>query len=408
MFSIAAPPPPGRGVVVLQVLPRLVAGGAERGAIDVAGAVVAAGGAAIVASRGGPMVRELARLGAAHVELPLDSRNPIVMRANVGRLLRLIERHGVDIVHARSRAPAWSAYFAARRAGCRFVTTFHGAYTAGNWLKRRYNGVMAKGDRVIAVSDFIAGLLRSDYGVQADRLRIVPRGIDLELFDPERVSAERVIQLATRWRLPDGVPVVMLPARFTRLKGQHVLIEAVARLGGRDLRCLLIGPEPERPGYRREIEGLIARRRLGGRVHIVDDCRDMPAAYKLADVVVSASVAPEAFGRTIAEAQAMGRPVVASDHGGVREQAAIGRMVWLTPPGDAAALAAAIVRALDLSPEERERLAPEAIAAVRAHYAKDAMCADTLAVYRELLEAAPAPARAARAGETARPLATGP
>ena len=408
MSSIAASPSPDGPAVVLQVLPRLVAGGAERGAVDVAGAIAAAGGTAIVASRGGPMVRELARLGVEHVELPLDSRNPIVMRANVGRLLRLIEHHGVDIVHARSRAPAWSAYLAARRAGCRFVTTFHGAYTAGNWLKRRYNGVMAKGDRVIAVSDFIAGLLRSDYGVEADRLRVIHRGVDFELFDPERVSAERVIQLATRWRLPDGVPVVMLPGRFTRLKGQHVLIEAVARLGERDLRCLLIGPEPERPGYRREIEGLIARRRLDGRVHIIDDCRDMPAAYKLADVVVSASVGPESFGRTIAEAQAMGRPVVASDHGGAREQAAVGRMVWLTPPGDAAALAAAIGQALDLSAAERKRLAPEAIAAVRARYAKEAMCADTLAVYRELLEAAPAPAPAARAGETAQPLATGP
>ena len=219
---------------VLQVLPALETGGVERGAVDIAAAVAAAGWRALVASSGGAMVRELVRAGAEHVTLPLARKSPFALRANVASLAALIESEGVDIVHARSRAPAWSAYEAARRTGRPFVTTFHGTYNFGNALKRWYNGVMARGDRVIAISDFIADHVRRNYGVGDERLRVVPRGIDLEVFDPARVNSERIVQLAAKWRLPDGVPVVMLPGRLTRWKGQAALIDALTVLGRRD------------------------------------------------------------------------------------------------------------------------------------------------------------------------------
>ncbi|MFI5022119.1 MAG: glycosyltransferase [Alphaproteobacteria bacterium] len=373
-----------RRPAVLQVLPALGQGGAERGCVDVAVALAAAGGTALVASRGGALERELARAGAVHIPLPLDSKNPLVMRANIRRLVSLIERYDVDIVHARSRAPAWSAFAAARRTGRAFVTTFHGTYNERGYLKHLYNSVMVKGDLVIAISQHIAELIIARYKIDPARVRLIPRGIDLDFFDPTNVSPPRLVQLMQAWRLVDGMPVVMLPGRLTRWKGQSVLIEALARLGRKDIRCVLVGSDERRGGYRHELEELITARGLGGVVHIVDHVRDMPAAYMLADVVVSASTDPEAFGRVVVEAQAMGRPVIATDHGGARETLLEGETGWLIPPGDAAALAEALATALELDTAAREQLAAAAIVHARANFSKDTMCARTLAVYDEL------------------------
>ena len=387
--------------VVLQILPRLVTGGAERGAVDIAVTLAEAGGTSLVASEGGPMEYELKRAGIAHVKLPLASKNPVVMYRNVARLVGLIEAHDVDIVHARSRAPAWSAAAAARRTGRHFVTTFHGTYEVGNALKRRYNAIMVKGERVIANSEFIARHIREAYKVDPARVRVIRRGVDLARFDPERASAERVIQLANKWRLPDGVPVVMLPGRLTRWKGHRGLIEALTHLRDVELLCVIVGTDERRGAYRAELERLIVRHGLGGRVFLPGHCDDMPAAYMLADVVISASTRPEAFGRVVSEAQAMGCPVVASDHGGAREQVLGNRTAFLFPPGDVAALADMIRKALALDSGARERLAAEARAHVKANFDKTQMCAATLALYREILRAAEAAPEGAERRHTA-------
>jgi glycosyltransferase involved in cell wall biosynthesis len=374
----------GRAPVALQILPNLVSGGAERGTIELAEALVVAGWTSCVASGGGLLEREIARAGATHLTLPLASKNPLIMRSNTVKLVRLIRQFGVDIVHARSRAPAWSAYAAARATGRCFVTTFHNAYGARTALKRRYNSVMARGDRVIAISDFVADHAANVYGVGRDRLRTIPRGVDLEIFDPNRVAAQRIINLARQWRLPDGMPVVMLPGRLTRWKGGLDFIAAVAKLGRRDICCVLAGSE-QRRGFRRELETAIRDNELAGVFRIVEECRDMPAAYMLADVVVSASSDPEGFGRIIVEAQAMGRPVVATDHGGARETIVPGVTGWLVPPREPAALAAAIGEALSITVEERQQLAKRSIAHIAARYTRQAMCAGTIRVYEELL-----------------------
>lgn len=375
------------GPVVLQVVPSLVTGGAERGTIEIAAALVAEGGTAIVASEGGPMENDLRRAGALHLKLPAASKNPVVMYRNVARLEQIINAYDVDIVHVRSRAPAWSARAACQRTGRHFITTFHAPYNFSNALKKRYNQIMAEGERVIAISEFIAQHVRQHYNVDRTRLRVIRRGIDVARFDPDRVSAERMIQLSTRWRLPDGVPLILMPGRLTRWKGQTVLLEALARLSGSDYRCVIVGSDQGRAAYRRELEALIESRGLGGRVSIMDECNDMPAAYMLSDVVVSASTDPEGFGRTVGEAQAMGRPVVASDHGGAREQIVADRTGFLFPSGEAAALAEGLRKALSLTPEARARLHDEAIARVRSEFSKDLMCARTLALYREVLRA---------------------
>lgn len=372
-----------RPPAVLQVLPSLVTGGVERGTVEIAQALAAAGWQAVVASSGGPLVREIERAGARHVTLPLASKNPLVMRANIGRLAEAIERFTIDIVHARSRAPAWSALWAARRTGRHFVTTFHNAYGAGSRLKHIYNSVMAKGERVIAISEFVGAHVAEVYGVTPDRLRVVPRGVDFTRFAPEHIRAERVVALARQWQLPDGALVVMMPGRLTRWKGQLVLIEALARLGRSDVRCLFVGSGKAR--YRRELEAEAARLGLGAAVEIVDECRDMPAAYMLADVVVSASTSPEGFGRVVVEAQAMGRPVVATDHGGSRETVLPGSTGWLVPPRDPRAIADALAEALRLRPEERLAHAARAIAHVRRNFDTATMAARTLRVYEEVL-----------------------
>jgi glycosyltransferase involved in cell wall biosynthesis len=385
----------GDGPVVLQVVPSLVTGGAERGTIEIAAAIVADGGTAIVASEGGTMENDLRRAGALHLKLPAASKNPIVMYRNIARLEQIIAAYKVDIVHVRSRAPAWSARTAAQRAGCHFITTFHAPYNFSNALKKRYNQIMTEGERVIAISEFIADHVRENYNVERTRLRVIRRGIDIARFDPDRVSAERMIQLSTRWRLPDGVPLILMPGRLTRWKGQTVLLEALSQLKDIDYRCVMVGSDQGRTAYRRELEALIARCGLGSRASIMDECNDMPAAYMLSDVVVSPSTDPEGFGRTVGEAQAMGRPVVASDHGGAREQIIAERTGFLFPSGDAAALAAGLRKALSLAPDVRARLHDEAIARVRGEFSKDLMCARTLAIYREVLRAG-ATAQAAR------------
>ncbi len=370
---------------VLQVLPRLVSGGVERGTIEISAALVAAGWRSYVASAGGKMMHELSRHGGIHLTLPLASKNPIVMRRNAARLAALIKERGIDIVHARSRAPAWSAWMAARRTGRHFVTTFHNVYGDGTRLRRWYNSVMGRGERVIAISHFVAEHVAAVYGLPPERLRVIQRGVDLSRFDPQRVSPERLIQLAKKWRLPDDRPIVMLPGRLTRWKGQLDLVAAVAALGRRDLLCLLVGSDEGRPAYRQELERTIAACGLGEVFQLVEDCDDMPAALMLADVVVSASNRPEGFGRVVVEAQAMGRPVIATDHGGARETVLPDETGWLVPPREPQALAAAIAEALALTPDERAIVAEHATTHARTNFDTTRMCAETLAVYREIL-----------------------
>ena len=244
--TILASSAEGRPPAVLQVIPSLISGGVERGTVEMAAALVAAGWTSYVASSGGPMEHQLARIGAQHITLPLASKNPLVIRRNARALKEIIRRHRIDIVHARSRAPAWSAWWAARATRRRFVTTFHNAYDTDLPLKRRYNSVMARGDRVIAISQFVGEHAAGTYGVGPDRLRVIPRGVDLAPFDPRRVRGERVAALARQWRVPDDVKIVMLPGRLTRWKGGLDLIEAIARLGRRDLCVSLVGAEQRR------------------------------------------------------------------------------------------------------------------------------------------------------------------
>lgn len=373
--------------VVLQIIPELGAGGAEQGCIDIARELHRAGAVSIVVSHGGNRVPEMARAGAKHINLPVHSKNPLVMWRNVKALRKIILDHDVDIVHARSRAPAWSAWKACQDTTARFMTTCHAPYNIQNNAKKFYNSSIAKGERVIAISEFIAQYLVENFGLDERTIRIVHNGIALEKFHPTAVTPERMIKLNREWRVPDGANVVMMPGRLTRWKGHTVLIESMALLDRQDVFCVMIGSDQGRSEYTQELEALIKAKDLEGRVRIVPHCNDMPAAYMLANVVVSASTDPEGFGRVPIEAQAMGRPVIATDHGATRETIRRGETGWLIPPADPAALKDAIAEALSLNPNQRAVLATRAMAHIAEHFTREKMAFETLNVYAELLEA---------------------
>ncbi len=370
---------------ILQVLPALDTGGVERGTVEMVQAIVQAGGTALVASAGGRMVAQVERAGGRHVTLALMTKDPVNILMNAVRLRRLIRAEGIELVHARSRAPGWSAWLAAQRAGVKFVTTWHGVYGENLPGKHAYNSVMARGERVIAISRYVGARVAAGYGVEPARLRVIPRGVDPEVFDPGRVVGDRVHRLAQAWRIPTGARVVMLAARLTRWKGAEALLDAVASLAREDTYCVLVGGDQGRAAYAGSLEQRAGRLGLQARLRLAGHCDDMPAALMLADVVVSASLKPEPFGRSVIEAQAMGRPVVAFDHGGAAETVQHGRTGFLVPPGGVAGLAAAIAGALDLPPSEREALGWQARDGVLGGFTTAAMQAATLAVYREVL-----------------------
>lgn len=360
---------------ILQVLPALDAGGVERGTLEIAEAIQAAGFRALVASAGGRLVPALEALGARHITLPLATKSPLGIWRNAASLARLVHAEGIAILHARSRAPAWSAWLAARRTGVAFVTTYHGTYGEGFPGKRLYNSVMARGQRVIAISRHIGEHVAATHGVAS---RVIPRGVDLRYFDPALVAPGRIAAIRAAWDVPPGASVILLPARLTRWKGQSVLIEAMSGMG--NAVAVLAGDPQGRDAYVRELQALAEAR--GVAIRLPGHVTDMPAALLAADVVVHASIEPEAFGRTVIEAQAMGRMVIAADLGGPRETVAHGVTGWLTSPGDAPALAAQMRAALALEPDVRTAIGRAARLGVPT---MEAMQSATMALYRELL-----------------------
>lgn len=377
---------------LLQVVPELDTGGAEQTTIDIAHAVVRAGGKALVATRGGRMTARLESDGGRLAQMPVQTKNPLVMLGNAARLVDLIRREKVSLVHARSRAPAFSALWAAQVTGVPFVATYHGVYNARSRLKRWYNAVMTRGDLVIANSDFTRDHVLNEHHLDPHRIVSIPRGVDLERFNPGWVGPERVQALREAWNTPvdPKVTTFLLAARLTRIKGHGTVIAAAARLKakGQDaFRILLVGDDQGRSAYRAELAAQIAAEGLEGQVSMVGHCDDMPAAYLLADVAILPSIVPESFGRTAVEPQVMGRPVVASQLGGMTETVIPGETGWLAAPGDVEAWTLALGRAMEAGPGRLHAMGQAAANRARRLYSVEAMCAATLQAYERVLEA---------------------
>jgi glycosyltransferase involved in cell wall biosynthesis len=381
---------------ILQVVPRLDTGGSEQATIEIAEALTQAGANALVATAGGRMAGAVTQAGGEVISLPVASKNPFTILANAKRLERLITERNIALVHARSRAPAWSAYLAARRTGRPFVTTYHGAYgsTLGP-IKAAYNSVMGRGDRVIANSLYTANLIAQRHPLKREHIRPIYRGIDEAAFDPLVVPPGPVAKLRERWGVSPDTKVVLQAARLTGLKGHRQTIEAaavLAREGALDGAVIIFaGDAPGKAGYRQELVALITRHGLADKVRLVGHCQDMPAAFLAAHVAIVPSLVPETFGRTSVEAQAMGCPVILSEIGALPETLVTPSQDedrftgWLVPPGDTAALAGAIGAALAMSPEERAAIGARASARASAEFALSQMQMKTLAVYDELL-----------------------
>lgn len=381
---------------ILQILPRLDAGGAELSAVEIAGAVARAGGRALVLAEPGRLAADVKAAGGEVRAFPAATKNPLGILANARRIARIVAKEGVDLIHARSRAPAWSGLIAARRTGVPFVTTYHGAYSERGRVKRLYNSVMARGDVVIANSHYTARLIASRYGTPLQRLEIIHRGVDISTFDPAQIAPDRVAALREAWGVAPHRRVILHPARLTRWKGQAVLIEAAARLEalGRlgEAAIILAGDAQGRRSYAEALRAQIAHLGLGGRVLLVGHVEDMAAAYAAAHVTVVASTEPEAFGRAAIEAAAVACPVIATDIGAPPETVLAGPAArdtettgWLVPAGDAEALAGRLAEALALEPSARARIGERARRHAIANFSVDAMQLSTLGVYDRLL-----------------------
>jgi glycosyltransferase involved in cell wall biosynthesis len=374
---------------VLQVVPALDTGGVERTTIEIAEALTRAGHLALVASQGGRLEADLRAVGGDLVRLPLDTKNPLTIWLNAGRLTRLARERNVALVHARSRAPAWSAFWAARRLGLPFVTTYHGIYKSDWPGKRLYNSVMARGDIVIANSNYTRAHVIAEHGIDARRVAAIPRGVDLDRFDPRRVTAERVAGFRSAWGLGAESGLVLLAlARLTRWKGQEIAIEAAARVlrarpGG--VTLILAGDSQGRYGYVDGLRRAIEQHEIQDRVRIIGHVADVPAAMTASDVVLAPSLAPEAFGRVAAEAQAMARPVIAADCGGFAETIVPEETGLLVPPGDSGALAGAIERMMSIGSEGRAAIGARGFARAQRLYAASTLQEATLRIYDQLI-----------------------
>lgn len=375
----------GNAPVILQILPELKLGGVERGTIEIAKAGKKLGYEMVVASSGGHLVNQLDSAEIKHINLPLSSKNPFVIMENIRNLKKIIKDCGVDIVHARSRAPAWSAYFAAKQAKCHFMTTFHGAYSIGGPLKRWYNSVMTKGEVVIAISHFIKDHILENYKVDESKVRVVPRGVDLDQFTRDKVHKIRIINMAEMFKIELDVPVILLPARFSRWKGHEFLLDALNLIKDEKFVCVFAGYDKKHENYYRELERKVKEYDLFQKVRIIAEVKDMPALYSLSDIVVSASTQPEAFGRVSIEGQAMERMVVATNHGGSCETVKNGENGWLVESGDVEGLAATLKELLNINDKQRKSVTTKARHNIERNFSMDNMVKKTFSVYNELI-----------------------
>jgi glycosyltransferase involved in cell wall biosynthesis len=381
-----------RRLTVVQMLPELEGGGVERGTLEVGRYLAERGHRSMVISGGGRLVAQLEKEGSSHICWNVGSKSPACLRY-ILPLRRLLQREKVDILHLRSRMPAWIGYLAWRSLPAHrrpvLVTTFHGFYSVN-----AYSAIMTKGMAVIAVSESIRQHIHDHYG-KKDGVRLIFRGVDIDQFSPENVDAARIERLRQQWGISGEKPVIMLPGRITRLKGQDVFVRSLSMLRHADFQAVLVGDTRENPGFVEELAVLIDDLKLADKVKMVGHCTDMAAAFLLADIVVSASSSePEAFGRTSVEAMAMGRPVIATAHGGSLETVLDRQTGWLVRPSDPGDMARALDEALAMEKERLAELGLKGKERVRNNFTTTSMCLQTENLYRQLIGEARIPSPA--------------
>ena len=373
--------------VVLQVLPELNQGGVELGTIQIAEALTNKGYKNYVTSQGGRMEHQLDRLGVKHIKLPLKTKNPIKILINAYKLTKIIKEEGINIVHARSRAPAWSAYIAAKKAKVTYLTTFHGTYGLGPMrIKRIYNRIMTLGEKIIVISSHIKNHVMQHYNIPEEKLVFVHRCVDVEKFNPETISSERQKTMIEQYDIPTDKQIILLIGRLTRWKGQELLIDALAKIKNRnDFHCIFTGDDQGRIEYSQGLIQKIKDNDMNTMFTFIKHTDDVPALMKVCDIVVSASIEPEAFGRIAAEGEAMGKIVIASNIGGSLDNIKDNVTGRHFISGDANDLSQKITWALDLTNQERQEFSKNAQNYVKENFTKQIMCDKTIKLYQELV-----------------------
>ena len=377
---------------VLQVIPKLGYGGAETGCYDLAHYLHEMKCKSYIITSGGELIKYIDKKKVTVIRLPVQSKNPLLILINSIIITFIIFFLNISIVHARSRAPAWSCYIATRITRRKFVTTFHGTYNFNNSIKKFYNSVMIKSDLLIAGSNFIFSHIQENYEKYLNRKKkflVVFRGINTEYFDPETLKQADVIKLKNSWKLDDGKKIILLPGRLTYWKGQEIFIESLSKFRSTNPQIefigIILGNDQGRKVYGKKLERLVQQHRLSDVIKFVENCKIMPLAYELADIVVSSSVEPEAFGRVAVEAQSMKKPIIASNIGGSNETIVNNKTGFLFESGSADSLSDMLTEVINLDTSTLNSIGNEGRKNVLKKFNIEKMCFNTYSEYKKLL-----------------------
>lgn len=376
-------------ITIAQILPSIESGGVERGVFDLSKFSLSCGDIKIIViSAGGSMIKKFQQHKIHHIKLPVNSKNPITIILNIFRLTKIIKKYNINICHARSRAPAWSTYFACKRTKCKFITTFHGVYSSkgffskNSFLKRRYNSIMVKPNLIIAVSNFIKKHIIAEYPISESRIKVIHRGSDIEYFNKSNIHKERIVKIIEKLQLNDDKNIILLPGRFTSWKGHDLLLDALNKIKSENFICLMVGKSNIR--YTNNLEKKIVDLKLEGKIKILDHISDMPALYMISSIVLSTSTRPEAFGRIATEAAAMEKIIIATNLGGAKETIIDGKTGFLFNHKDALELSQKILHVLSLNLDKREEMGKTARKRVEEDFSSQKMLSDTIKIYQNL------------------------
>ncbi|WP_440678891.1 glycosyltransferase family 4 protein [Candidatus Pelagibacter sp. HIMB1611] len=377
---------------VLQVIPKLGYGGAETGCYDIAHYLPENGCKSFIVTSGGELLKFVDKNKVKVFRLPVQSKNPILILINAIILTFIILFNNISIIHARSRAPAWSCLIASKITSRKFVTTFHGTYNFKSNLKKLYNSVMVRSDLIIAGSNFIFSHIKENYSNylnQKKKLLVVFRGINVDYFDPTTKLETEEKKLLKQWEIEKDKKIILLPGRLTTWKGQEVFIEAInlvnIELGYEAFYAVILGSDQGRDLYKKKLIRLSEQYRLTKQLRFIDHCKDMALAYKVSDIIVSASIEPEAFGRVSVEAQSMEKPIIASNIGGSNETVIDEKTGYLFKAGDAKSLSQKILKTLTIDETQLKLIGVEGRKNIVQKFNVEKMCFSTYSEYKRLI-----------------------
>ena len=377
---------------VLQVIPKLGYGGAETGCYDLAHYLNEVGCKSYIITSGGELIKYIDKKKVTLIKLPVHSKNPLLILVNSIIISFIILFLNISIVHARSRAPAWSCYFATRITRRKFVTTFHGTYNFQNKIKKFYNSIMVKSDLLIAGSNFIFSHIHENYSKYLNpkkKFLVIFRGINTEYFDPDNIKQDDIIKLRNLWKLNKNKKIILLPGRLTSWKGQEMFIESLNIFRSTnpeiDFMAIILGTDQGRTVFRKKLENLVQQYDLTKNIKFVDHCKKMPLAYYLSDVVVSSSIEPEAFGRVSIEAQSMKKPIIASNIGGSNETIIDNKTGLLFESGNPQALSNKLKEIIKLDTLTLDLMGNEGRKNVLNRFNIEKMCFNTYSEYKKLI-----------------------